>query len=189
MPTTCWKEIVERFKDAPACVGTEIGVLSGKTSEGLLAGLPNLTLYMVDWWREIADESARKEFTPQGVIGQHADQMNRSLVSAMDNTRFAEARRRIIVADVLAGDTPDCLPDEQDFIFLDANHTKEQTMRAIILYWPKVKEGGILCGHDYGHPAPGWGVRVAVDKYAASLGLEVITAPDYYWAIEKGATT
>ena len=49
-----------------------------------------------------------------------------------------------------------------DLIFLDARH-EYSSIHADILAWrPLVKEGGILCGHDY-HPA--WpGVVKAVDE-------------------------
>ena len=36
-----------------------------------------------------------------------------------------------------------------DFIFIDADHTYEKFKDDLIAYWPKVKKGGILCGHDY----------------------------------------
>jgi hypothetical protein len=41
-----------------------------------------------------------------------------------------------------------------DLVFIDADHSHEQTRRDIELWWPKVAPGGILCGHDCeGRPA------------------------------------
>ena len=35
-----------------------------------------------------------------------------------------------------------------DLIFIDADHRYGQVRRDIEYWWPKVKQGGILCGHD-----------------------------------------
>lgn len=41
-------------------------------------------------------------------------------------------------------------PDEHfDFVFLDSSHKYEMTKAEIRLWYPKLKEGGILAGHDY----------------------------------------
>jgi hypothetical protein len=45
----------------------------------------------------------------------------------------------------------DVLDKSQDLIFIDGNHTYENCKADILNYQGKVKDGGILCGHDY-HP-------------------------------------
>jgi predicted O-methyltransferase YrrM len=35
-----------------------------------------------------------------------------------------------------------------DFIFIDADHTYDFFKKDILLYWPKLKVNGIMCGHD-----------------------------------------
>jgi len=34
-------------------------------------------------------------------------------------------------------------------VFIDANHSYEYVLADIIAWYPKIKIGGILCGHDY----------------------------------------
>ncbi len=51
-----------------------------------------------------------------------------------------------------------------DFVFIDARHTYEATRQDLAAWWPKVKPGGLLAGHEYVH-APG--VRAAVDAFVA----------------------
>jgi len=40
-----------------------------------------------------------------------------------------------------------------DMIFIDANHTYEDCLADIQRWWPLVKKGGVLAGHDYLHAA------------------------------------
>ena len=56
-------------------------------------------------------------------------------------------------------------PDQSlDFAFIDARHTYEATCEDLAAWWPKVRPGGLIAGHEYVH-APG--VRAAVDAFVA----------------------
>jgi hypothetical protein len=45
-------------------------------------------------------------------------------------------------------------PDEWfHFVFIDGDHQRESVRADIEAWWPKVKNGGILAGHDYVHSA------------------------------------
>lgn len=80
-----------------------------------------------------------------------------------------------------SADVSDHIP-KVDFIFIDANHEYEFVKNDIELYWPKIKPGGFLCGHDYsgGHP----GVTKAVDEFFGNLGLPV-EHHQYCWLVHK----
>lgn len=60
-----------------------------------------------------------------------------------------------------------------DFVFIDGAHEREAVERDIQGWWPKVKPGGLMAGHDYfryggaEHP----GVKQAVDAFVRSHGL------------------
>lgn len=47
-----------------------------------------------------------------------------------------------------------------DVVYIDGEHLYEPVKRDINLWLPKVKDGGILCGHDFGEP----GVKQALDE-------------------------
>lgn len=49
-----------------------------------------------------------------------------------------------------------------DFVFIDANHTFEAVRDDLQAWFPKVKYGGILAGHDYYNDP---GVKQAVDNF------------------------
>lgn len=42
------------------------------------------------------------------------------------------------------------LPDDLDFVYIDANHNYEYVLKDIQLWLPKVRPGGVLSGHDVG---------------------------------------
>jgi hypothetical protein len=66
------------------------------------------------------------------------------------------------------------LPDEYlDFVYIDGDHKYEEVKRDIECWFPKVKKGGCIGGHDYGKKNY-LGVRRAVKE---SFGDFVITIP------------
>jgi predicted O-methyltransferase YrrM len=64
------------------------------------------------------------------------------------------------------------MPNELDMVFIDAEHSYEACKADIIAWWPKVRTGGILCGHDYVTNQPGYGVIQAVDEIFPQVNLE-----------------
>jgi cephalosporin hydroxylase len=73
--------------------------------------------------------------------------------------------------------------ESTDFVFLDAGHTYADVMADILAWWPKVKPGCHLAGHDY-HYA--FGVKKAVDEFCEQAKLNaVIDDQQDCWIIEK----
>lgn len=50
-----------------------------------------------------------------------------------------------------------------DFLFIDGDHTYKGMRKDLELWYPKVKSGGYIGGHDYAEPT--CGVKMAVDSY------------------------
>ena len=73
----------------------------------------------------------------------------------------------------------DYAPTSLDAVYIDAVHTYADTLAAIRRWQPKVKPGGILCGHDYARYFPG--VMKAVDE---ALGPPHRTFADTSWMVE-----
>lgn len=71
-----------------------------------------------------------------------------------------------------------------DFVFLDSSHTYTQTRAEIILWYEKIKDGGILAGHDYITHSE---VKMAVDELIPKEYLEIIETENGYgiWSIKK----
>lgn len=69
--------------------------------------------------------------------------------------------------------------DTIDFCFIDADHTPEAVQKDIDSWWPKIKNNGIIGGHDY--PSP---LRNIVDNFVKNQNLKSYTG-GRCWAIVK----
>jgi predicted O-methyltransferase YrrM len=49
-----------------------------------------------------------------------------------------------------------------DFVFIDAAHDHESVIKDLVSWYPKVKKGGIIAGHDYHYDC---GVYSAVNQF------------------------
>lgn len=79
-------------------------------------------------------------------------------------------------------------PDNHfDFVFIDASHRYEPTKADIRLWYPKIRWGGILAGHDYHSTEPGTDVKRAVNELIPEELLSVEpTAKGYgVWWVKK----
>lgn len=69
-----------------------------------------------------------------------------------------------------------------DFVFIDASHEYEKTKADILLWYRKVKIGGVLAGHDY---ATHKKVHQAVDEIIPSAMTESTTQGWGVWFIKR----
>lgn len=147
----------------PEHTGVEIGVFRGDSS---VEFLNNCTyMYFIDPCVEYAENPDKNWFTPEKEY--------------LEKLQPYAGRFAFIKG--FSADVAPCIP-EVDFIFIDANHQYSYVKQDIELYWPKVRSGGFLCGHDYsgGHP----GVTKAVDEFFGKLGLP-IEEHQYCWLVWK----
>jgi len=67
--------------------------------------------------------------------------------------------------DLVVGDSAEAADKFEDksleFVFIDADHNYEFVKKDILAWLPKIKEGGVLAGHDYLYFV---GVKQAVDE-------------------------
>lgn len=69
---------------------------------------------------------------------------------------------------------------EIDFIFVDASHKEEDVRDDLALWWPKLRSGGLIVGHDWDGVARK-GVRAAVRSFFDSINRD-FEIDDLYWA-------
>lgn len=70
-------------------------------------------------------------------------------------------------------------PDSLDFVYLDGDHRREHVAADLLGWWPKLRPGGLMAGHDVVCPGPdgpdNWGkeVQPALIAFASYLNLYV----------------
>ena len=65
-----------------------------------------------------------------------------------------------------------------DVVYLDAAHEEEEVRLDLELYWPLVRPGGAMFGHDYNWP----GVKKAVDAFFGRRRFEL---DETYWLMRR----
>ena len=101
--------------------------------------------------------------------------------------------KRILVWD----GSPDQIPTaDKKYIWLDVTarwriidplRFYQSVRNDCVAWWPKVKPGGWLCGHDIDHPGwPKWGVRAAVEEFSLNICEPMKVDKDLmHWRIRK----
>jgi hypothetical protein len=63
-----------------------------------------------------------------------------------------------------------------DFVYIDARHDRASVLEDLAAWYPKVRAGGIIAGHDYvdgTFPSGVFGVKSAVDEFFGARGILV----------------
>jgi len=170
------------FRVDETLLGVEIGVDRGWLSEYLLHNLPALNLMMVDPMMPF-DPSSRYHQGGDSRSRRDDRKWNRVRAEVRNRISFAGSRAKQIFqfsADA-AGEVADGVCD---FVFIDGDHTYGGVCEDIAMWKPKVRPGGVLCGHDYGNPrCPD--VERAVNDSLGKANLDVGMGYTWYW---RGAT-
>ena len=162
--------------------GVEVGVHRGEFSERILERWRGLRLISVDAW------SAELDPAGGAILGGQAgyDELLRETRARL--ARFGERSeiRRLPSAEAAAGTSPGSL----DFAYVDAAHDFDSVRADLEAWYPSLRPGGLLCGHDYfdgerlGSP---YGVASAVREFCAERGLTATTtlreAPEQSWFV------
>ena len=129
----------EYFQDRPI-VGIEIGTAEGMLTKTLLQFMPNITkLYTIDPYIHVPTS----HYEAHHVQEWHDDRKRQAEV-ALDIYRD-----RVVLLQMGSDEAVSKTPDEVDFLYVDGDHTEDQVIRDINNYMPKVKDGGIVSGHDF----------------------------------------
>ena len=161
--------------------GVEVGVFLGELSAYLLKQLPLLHLMMVDPWTPAVPGSryhASGEWHGTLTHGQQESFYR----EAVNRTQPFEARRLVVRQPSVVA-AKDVVDGSQDFVFIDGEHTYEAVVEDIAAWAPKVKPGGLLCGHDYANYQFPFGISVkqGVDEAAARNGWRVELGDNFTW--------
>lgn len=152
--------VVERIiRDNDYTVGAELGVQTGYLYFHLLETFPELKLYGVDIWqgakRNIYQEMEKEVMQRSRGYGDRA----------VIQKKFTNEAVNLHAGGSL------------DFVFIDADHSYTGVKRDIIDWWPKIKIGGTMIGHD----CLVSGVKRALGEHFESWETDV----DQVWYVRK----
>jgi GT2 family glycosyltransferase len=154
-----------------ANVFVELGSWKGRSSNAIAQHLPhNGTLYCIDTWGGSPTES---------VLTNEASKMqgDKAFYDFIKNNHVYIISGRIVPLRMKGEHAFNLLREigiKADVVFIDAEHTYEAVRRDIINGYSIVKDGGVLCGHDY---APDWEtVRNAVDDNVSGFNVVPFTS-------------
>lgn len=155
--------------------GVEVGTRLGEFASLILYGWPG-KLYIVDQWLH----------EPSGYVDTanvSQDAQNHIMRSAI-NTLSSFPFRVCVIAENSISASNRFHDLQLDFVYLDANHSEAATFDDLSAWWPKIKTGGAMLGHDYLDGVDGcgtlFGVKSAVARFMSAnklSGLEVNDEP------------
>ena len=121
-------------------VGVEIGVDRGGNAESILKNLDIKTLYLIDpyyFYNEMRN------------LGCHTSEEQNIECETEAKKRLLPYEDKIVWIRDTSENAIDKIPDDVDFVYIDGNHRYEYVKKDIELYSKKVKNGGLIAGHDY----------------------------------------
>ncbi len=101
-------------------VGVEIGVLKGDNAKLILKELDIDVLHLID----------------------------PTLSEDLPHSFFQKYYYKIVDHPVKSKYAVNSIPNELDFVYIDGDHSYEAVSKDITLYYPKVRKGGVIGGHD-----------------------------------------
>jgi hypothetical protein len=153
----------------PDGLAIEVGSCYGENAYHLMRELPIKRLFCIDPWHPVGmGKYAQKCFNglhQQDIAGKRVVKDRRGSPAAA--SRYQDKAF--------------------EFIYIDGDHSHGAVSKDLDAWWPKVRVGGFLCGHDW---ADLWGdgvsVRGAVEPWARVRGLQVEVHEDgNNWYIRK----
>lgn len=144
----------------------EVGVRFGYNLEQLLAARPD-HVYAIDHWKDTGEPGEQDTLLSQekldsihlDVVGRFLDRPNISIIRAGSH------------------DAASLFPlYSLDFVYIDANHLKGPCLEDMVIWWERIRQGGILAGHDHvkerSRDGSSFGVIEAVKEFRQQKKIE-----------------
>lgn len=135
------KEVVKKFGDIPLTIA-EIGVREGENTITMLKNMPVKHIYMIDSYEPYySNESDHSSIAEQDIWYKN---MFYYMTPYLSTVTFITKPSKY---------ASELFKDEFfDYAYIDANHSSKCLYEDMTLWYPKVKIGGFLGGHDMDNP-------------------------------------
>ncbi len=168
-----YTEMVSKFPSGSTFV--EVGAFKGKSSSYMAVEIENakkdIKFFVVDIWNYTVNN-----------LGDEVDVYNLYLNNIKPVKNYiTPLKEGSIDASKMFAD------NSIDFVFLDAGHEYEDLIADMNAWYPKVKKGGVIAGHDYYPDQPTWGgvSRAVNDMFKAGEVDNLSYYPDNCFIVYK----
>lgn len=155
-------------------VGVEIGVSFGGHAEAILASTSVTKLYGVDPYKHIDGYNDICNF-PQKEFNS---------LYRFATKRLSIFQERYVSVRKFSKEAAGSVPNNLDFVYIDGDHSYGGVEADLNSWFVKVRDGGIIGGHDYAHPNHP-GVKKAIDIFFRRFRWKINIEKEGIWWIEK----
>lgn len=153
----------------------EIGVYKGYTSRIIKDRFPHCNLVMIDPW--IDQQLNAKMYRENGPVDW--EDIYNAVLEEFSGRGCSIIRTDSCTAAYMMQ------PESFDFVFIDADHSYQAVKKDIHHWMPKVRDGGLLCGHDYSSRGANKGVMKAVDECIGQDNIVVGSRKTWIHKVER----
>lgn len=174
-PLRRWDVVAGLCQTVEARNFVEVGCKDGRTTSHVLNECPEVRAIAIDPWAPLPN--AAEDYTDHDF----------KVIEAKFWERIGANRERVEFLRMTSLDAAKHLahqPELFDVVFIDAGHDYENAMADIAAWWPHVREGGFLCGHDFQQRYDG--VMRAVAHHFPLMRVGI--CPDSMWVVQKTAS-
>jgi predicted O-methyltransferase YrrM len=146
----------------------EVGTHRGVFAAAFLDAWEGQRLYCVDPWSVPPGYEGQVE-----TLADSDGDRDRDFAGCREAlARFGD--RAVFIRETSAAAAPMFAPESLDLVYIDGDHREAAVAADLRAWWPRVRPGGVLAGHDFlCHGTDTNGVQAAVLDFAAANGLDV----------------
>jgi len=145
---------IRNLEDKKDMIGAEIGVFRGQNAFNIFANLSIEHMYLIDPY--INDDETKND----SIKLLHNFMRKITWIYEPSDKAYEKIDRLL------------------DFVYIDGDHKYDAVMKDLELYYPKVKSGGLVAGHDFDEENDGNQVKRAVYDFFKAKGVEIFSAVD-----------
>jgi hypothetical protein len=166
-------------------VAVEVGTHRGVFAESFRRVWQGQTLHCIDPWNVPPGFEQQAAGLGDGSKGDREDDYWTARKRLLYWTRKGQVEIHRAMSPEAAGMFSD---ESLDLVYIDADHSYSAVLADLEAWWPKLRSGGLIAGHDFlcpGEVAGGWGqfTQRAVAEFSATNGV------DTFLIIENGSET
>jgi hypothetical protein len=156
-------------------IGVEIGTHFGNNAKQILNRMDIKMLYLIDPYISYKEYPEGKRW--ENLFGSFEN------AEEVMNKKLRKYWRYYTHIKKMSADAVDDIPDNLDFVYVDGNHSYKYVLEDIELYYPKLKDGGVIGGDDFNN----WDmseVTNAVLDFVNKYNLQLYSFGSDWWVVK-----